>query len=208
MTSPVRAVDLDAAPSGPVEVVLALGSNLGDRLTHLQAAVDGIAREDGLEVVAVSPVVETEPVGGPEQADYLNAVVLVRCRLSPRNLLARCQRMEAEQGRERSIRWGPRTLDVDVITFGSLLSSAEDLTLPHPRAHERAFVLAPWARLDPEATLPGPDGGPVGTLASRAADRTGVRTRHDLLLRLPSSRLGDDEGGRGRPGGEDAEGRA
>jgi dihydroneopterin aldolase / 2-amino-4-hydroxy-6-hydroxymethyldihydropteridine diphosphokinase len=184
VTSPIRPVDLDVVPSEPVQAVLALGSNLGDRLATLQAGIDSLASEPGLRLLDVSPVVETAPVGGPEQDDYLNAVLLVACALSPRQLLAACHRAEAGQGRERVVRWGPRTLDVDVITFGALLSSDAELTLPHPRACERAFVLAPWAHVDPDAALPGPRGGPVALLAARADDVAGVRLRPDLVLRL------------------------
>ncbi|GAB2690932.1 2-amino-4-hydroxy-6-hydroxymethyldihydropteridine diphosphokinase [Thalassiella azotivora] len=185
MTSPVRPVDLDATPRAAVDAVLALGSNLGDRVATLQGAVDALAAEPDVDVVAVSPVVETDPVGGPEQDDYLNAVVAVRTGLSPRRLLAACHRVEARFGRERAVRWGPRTLDVDVVAFGDLVSSDAELTLPHPRAHDRAFVLAPWARLDPRAALPGPDGGPVALLAARAADADGVRPRDDVRLVVP-----------------------
>lgn len=182
MTSPVRPVDLDVDPREPVDAVLAVGSNLGDRLASLQAAVAALAAEPGLEVTAVSPVVETDPVGGPEQDDYLNAVVLIRSMLSPRSLLAACHRAEATRGRERGIRWGPRTLDVDIVTYGSLVSRDDELALPHPRAHERAFVLVPWALLQPDAVLPGPGGGRVAALAVDAPDASGVRPRPDLTL--------------------------
>lgn len=185
MTSPVRPVDLDAVPTAPVDVVLALGSNLGDRLAALQAGLDALAAEPGLRLVAVSPVVETEPVGGPEQGPYLNAVVLARCTTSPRELLAACHRAEEAQGRQRLVRWGPRTLDVDLVAFGDLVSRDDELTVPHPRAHERAFVLAPWAEVDAEAVLPGPDGGPVAMLAQQAPDAAGWRARPGLALVLP-----------------------
>lgn len=188
MTSPVRPVDLDVAPRRPVDAVLSLGSNLGDRLAHLQAAVDALAGEVGLAPVAVSPVVETDPVGGPEQGPYLNAVVVVRSEVPPRALLAACRRAELARGREREVRWGARTLDVDVITVGALVSGDDELTLPHPRAHERAFVLAPWSTLDPDAALPGPRGGPAALLAARAGDAAGVRPRPDLALHLPARR--------------------
>ncbi len=191
MTSPVRPVDLDAAPPDRVDAVVALGSNMGDRMESLQAAVDSLACEAGLQVVGVSPVVETDPVGGPEQDDYLNAVVVVRCSLSPRQLLRACRRAEARRGRERLVRWGPRTLDVDVVVFGGLVSSDRgphpELVVPHPRAWQRAFVLQPWSQLDPGAVLPGPNGGPVSQLAAKAPDADGVRQRPDLSLRLPAS---------------------
>jgi 2-amino-4-hydroxy-6-hydroxymethyldihydropteridine diphosphokinase len=189
VTSPVRPVDLDVAPARPVDAVVALGSNLGDRMESLQAGVDSLGAEPGLQVVAVSPVVETDPVGGPEQDDYLNAVVVVRCAVSPRDLLRACQRAEARRRRQRLVRWGPRTLDVDLVAFGGLVSSDRgpepELVVPHPRASQRAFVLQPWSQVDPAAVLPGADGGPVSELAAKAADARGVRQRPDLSLRLP-----------------------
>ena len=184
MTSPVRVVDLDAVPDHPVPVVLALGSNLGDRAATLRAAVSDLSR--WLTDVRVSPVVETDPVGGPEQGDYLNAVMVGRSGSSPRELLRRCRLVEAAHGRQRTERWGPRTLDVDVVAVGDLVASDADLSLPHPRAHERAFVLVPWAALDPGAVLPGPSGGRVAALAAVAADAGGVRPRPDLDLAAPA----------------------
>jgi dihydroneopterin aldolase/2-amino-4-hydroxy-6-hydroxymethyldihydropteridine diphosphokinase len=198
VTSPVRPVDLDAAPAEPVDAVVALGSNLGDRMESLQAAVDSLGADPGLQVVAVSPVVETDPVGGPEQDDYLNAVAVIRCSLAPRDLLRVCQRVEAERGRERLVRWGPRTLDVDVVAFGGLVSSDRghdpELVVPHPRAWQRAFVLNPWSQLDPTAVLPGPDGGSVSELAAQAPDAGGVRQRPDLRLRVPDSQTNPEVG--------------
>jgi dihydroneopterin aldolase/2-amino-4-hydroxy-6-hydroxymethyldihydropteridine diphosphokinase len=128
-------------------------------------------------------VVETDPVGGPEQPDFLNAVVLVTTRLTARELLAACQSIEAGQGRERVVRWGPRTLDIDLIRYGDLLSADPLLELPHPRAEQRAFVLTPWLAVDPQAWLPSPSGPiPVQPLLAAAADRDGVRARPDLRL--------------------------
>jgi dihydroneopterin aldolase/2-amino-4-hydroxy-6-hydroxymethyldihydropteridine diphosphokinase len=155
--------------------VLSLGSNLGDRLAHLQAAVD-VLRAFGLR--AVSPVYETDPVGGPEQEPYLNAVVLVEG-AAPRRLLEVGRAIEASRRRERTVRWGPRTLDVDVIAAGSAVLADPDLVVPHPRAHERAFVLVPWLAVDPAAVLP--EHGPVADLVA-AVDTTGVRRRDDLEL--------------------------
>jgi 2-amino-4-hydroxy-6-hydroxymethyldihydropteridine diphosphokinase len=128
---------------------LGIGSNLGDRAAHLQAAVDGLAGEPGIRVVAVSPVYETEPVGGPPQADYLNAVVVVETTLTPRELLGVAQQLERATGRVRGERWGPRTLDVDVLTVGAEQVDEPDLTVPHPRMAERAFVMVPLADVDP-----------------------------------------------------------
>jgi dihydropteroate synthase len=162
-------------------VVLALGSNLGDRLDILQGCVDAIARVPEVEVMAVSPVYETVPVGGPPQPDYLNAVLLARTTLSPRVLLGRLHDVEAAFSRERDVRWGPRTLDIDIITVAGEVSDDPGLTLPHPRAHERAFVLAPWHDVDQDAVLPG-RGAVAGLLAT--ADRDGIR-RAPRTIRLP-----------------------
>jgi len=162
-------------------VVLALGSNLGDRQDILQGAVDAIVGLPGIRVTAVSPVYETVPVGGPAQPDYLNAVVLADAARPPRELLDRLHEIEAAFDRVRVVRWGPRTLDIDVIDFGGERSDDPELTLPHPRAHERAFVLGPWRDVDPDAALPGR--GPVAELLAEA-DRSGLR-RSNLSLVIP-----------------------
>lgn len=178
---------LDENPAHPVPAVLALGANLGDRLATLQSALEGLADFEGVHLLEVSPVVETAPVGGPDQPDYLNAVLLVETTLSPLELLAACQQVETERGRTRVIRWGPRTLDLDLIAYDQLIAAtAPQLVLPHPRAGERAFVLAPWAAMDPAATLP-TEGGPVpvAELLAKAPDRDGVRRRPDLNLQVP-----------------------
>lgn len=176
MTSPVRPVDLDAVPGEPVPVVLALGSNLGDRTATLASAVSALDGVHGLTVERVSPVVETAPVGGPEQDDYLNAVVLAVTTLSPHALLTAVQEVETAFGRVRHVRWGARTLDVDVVTYADLVCVGERLELPHPRAYQRAFVLVPWAAVDARAVLPGPRGGRVTELAGAAPDAAGVRS--------------------------------
>ena len=142
---------------------LGLGSNLGDRAAHLQSAVDGLAVRAG-RVVAISPVYETEPVGGPPQPDYLNAVVALETALSPRDLLGVAKALEADAGREpppgpgaspeeAATRWGPRTLDVDVLLVGDERVDEPDLVVPHPRIHQRAFVLAPLADVAPELVV-------------------------------------------------------
>jgi 2-amino-4-hydroxy-6-hydroxymethyldihydropteridine diphosphokinase len=128
---------------------LGIGSNLGDRLEYLQLAVDDLAAADGINVVAVSPVYETAPVGGPEQPDYLNAVVAVDTARSPRALLELAHTIEAHAERARTVRWGPRTLDVDLLLVGDERVDEPDLVVPHPRMSERAFVVVPLADLDP-----------------------------------------------------------
>jgi dihydroneopterin aldolase/2-amino-4-hydroxy-6-hydroxymethyldihydropteridine diphosphokinase len=165
---------LDRSPEHPVDAVIALGANLGDPQATLRAAVTDVDRVPGVQVMEVSPLARTAAVG-PEQPDYLNAVLLVRTTLSPRDLLSVCQEVELLHGRVREERWGPRTLDVDVVQYDTLTVSSDDLELPHPRAHERAFVLVPWAELDPEAVLGGLGGGPVAQLAATAPDRGGIR---------------------------------
>lgn len=148
--------------------VLSLGSNVGDRMVYLALAVSV------LEPYAVSPVYETEPVGGPEQGDFLNAVVL--CDLDAARAWERAQVAEQRARRARDVRWGPRTLDVDVVWAQG---QAAGLLLPHPRAAERAFVLAPWADVQPDAVLPGH--GRVKDLLA-GLDVSGVRRRDDLVL--------------------------
>jgi 2-amino-4-hydroxy-6-hydroxymethyldihydropteridine diphosphokinase len=137
-----------------MQAFLGLGSNLGDRAKNLQRAVDLLSAEPGVEVAASSSVWETDPVGGPSQPDYLNAVVLVQTDLAPHELLQACLRTEAALGRVREIRWGPRTIDIDVLLVDAVALDDADLTIPHPRMTERAFVLLPLLELDPDATLP------------------------------------------------------
>jgi 2-amino-4-hydroxy-6-hydroxymethyldihydropteridine diphosphokinase len=137
-----------------VTAYLALGSNLGDRLATLQRAVDALSREPGIRVEASSRVWETEPVG-PPQPRYLNAVLRIVADLEPIELLGACLRVETALGRVRRERWGPRTLDVDVLLYDQRTVDEPELQVPHPRMHERAFVLAPLLELEPEPMLPG-----------------------------------------------------
>ncbi|WP_370891101.1 2-amino-4-hydroxy-6-hydroxymethyldihydropteridine diphosphokinase [Janibacter sp. GXQ6167] len=139
-----------------IPVVIAMGANLGDRHASLIAAIEGISRV--VTITTIAPFVETDPVG-PEQPVYLNTVLTGTTSLPPRALLAELHGIEARLGRLREVRWGPRTLDLDLIQHGDPRRNsdhqehADDLTLPHPRAHERAFVLVPWLRADPSAVL-------------------------------------------------------
>ena len=126
------------------KVVLSIGSNVGDSLATLQGAVDGLSEHPEVHLLGVSPVYETDPVGGPVQDAYLNAIVLAQTTLTARELLAAIHAIEAAWRRTRQVRWGPRTLDIDIITFGAIVDDDPNLTLPHPRAAERAFVLVPW----------------------------------------------------------------
>lgn len=192
---------LDVPPSTVVDVVLALGANLGPAQETLRAAVDALSHTPGLEVVQVSPLARTAAVGGPEQPDFLNAVVLARTMLAPRELLRVTQAIEQKHGRVRAEHWGPRTLDVDIVVFGSVLAVTDDLELPHPRAHQRAFVLEPWAQVDPHAVLPGLGGGPVAALAATAPDRDGIRWLALDWLTAPTPSATED----GTPSDEGAE---
>jgi 2-amino-4-hydroxy-6-hydroxymethyldihydropteridine diphosphokinase len=162
--------------------VWSIGSNLGDRVEHLALAVRALAAFDGLHVAAVSAVYETAPWGPVPQGDYLNAVVVTEQDTAPHTLLGVAHVIEAAALRERRERWGPRTLDVDLVTVDDTDVSTDTLTLPHPRAHERAFVLLPWQQLEPDAMLPGR--GTVRDLLAALSqqDRDGVRLRADLRL--------------------------
>jgi len=133
---------------------LGLGSNLGDRLTNLQGAVDLLQAEPGLRVAASSRVWETVPVGGPPQPDYLNAVIGVETDLSARDLLEVAHRVEARLGRVRKERWGARSIDVDLLLYDGESIEEADLVVPHPRLRERAFVLLPLLELAEDVTLP------------------------------------------------------
>jgi 2-amino-4-hydroxy-6-hydroxymethyldihydropteridine diphosphokinase len=155
-----------------------LGSNVGDRLAYLQGAVDRIAVEPGVRLFGVSKVYVTAPVGGPEQGDYLNAVVVVDTTLTPEELLGLAQRCEEAAGRERREHWGPRTLDVDVLAVGDIVLDDSSLTLPHPRATERAFVLRPWADVDPLFVVT--EAMTVGELLEQV-DGSGVRASAERL---------------------------
>jgi 2-amino-4-hydroxy-6-hydroxymethyldihydropteridine diphosphokinase len=163
--------------------VLAIGSNLGDRLGSLQGAVNSLADTPEVWLTAVSPVYETEPVDAPAGSKtFLNAVILIDTTLSARTLLDRCLAIEDAFGRERTgVRGEPRTLDVDLIVVGDRRANDDDLVLPHPQAHERAFVLAPWRDVEPDAELL--DRGPVKSLLEQVGDQ-GVTKREDLTLDL------------------------
>jgi 2-amino-4-hydroxy-6-hydroxymethyldihydropteridine diphosphokinase len=136
-----------------MKAVIALGSNLGDRGLNIDSAVAEIAKI--IEVTHLSTNYETDPVGGPDQPKYLNAVLIADSFLAPHELLNSLLEIEYRLGRIREIHWGPRTIDLDLIIFGDERIDSPDLVLPHPRAHERRFVLEPWAEIDPDAELPG-----------------------------------------------------
>ena len=163
-----------------MRAVLGFGSNIGDRAATLQAALDGLGRRT--RVVAMSGIFETAPVGGPPQPDFYNAVVLVDTTLGAAELLAVAHSLEVAAGRVRFEHWGPRTLDVDVLAYGDQRSDNPELTLPHPRAHERAFVVLPWLEIEPDGAIDG-----HGTLADLAdtLGATGVRRLPTPVLLSP-----------------------
>ena len=162
--------------------VLAIGSNLGDRINYLQGAVSSLADTPEVWLTAVSPVYESEPVDTPDGSeDFLNAVVLADTTLSARTLLDRALAIEDAYGRERGERGAPRTLDVDLIVVGDRRANEEDLVLPHPKAHERSFVLAPWNDIEADAELL--DQGLVAELLAKASS-DGITRRDDLTLSL------------------------
>ena len=139
--------------SAPEKVVIALGSNLGDRKDLIHRAIAEIGKD--VEITQISSLIETDPVGGPEQGPYLNGVLIGQTRLGPEELMQRLLGIEAELGRVRSVPNAPRTIDLDLIDYAGRQLELEGLILPHPRAHQRHFVLAPWFEIEPEGVLVG-----------------------------------------------------
>jgi 2-amino-4-hydroxy-6-hydroxymethyldihydropteridine diphosphokinase len=143
---------------------LALGANLGEARTAMRQAVASLTAHPDVDVIAVSGLWQTAAIGGPEQPDFLNAVVLVDTTLEPSDLLGLAHELEHAAGRVRSLRWDPRTLDIDILAYNGQRTTDPELTLPHPRAHERSFVLTPWSQVDPEFVL-----APIGRSARTVA---------------------------------------
>ncbi|MEX3610600.1 2-amino-4-hydroxy-6-hydroxymethyldihydropteridine diphosphokinase [Rothia sp. LK2588] len=155
-----------------VSAILALGSNLGAREETLLRAIGDLAHHPKIRVLKTSPMAITEAVGGPEnQPNFINLVVQIETELGPFDLLRYCQQVELKHHRTREVHWGPRTLDIDIIAYGDLEMDEPDLSLPHPMAAQRAFVLAPWAKMDPQATL---EDELVSVLAQEANDVDGI----------------------------------
>ena len=146
-----------------MKAVIALGANLEDPEQAVEIALALLAQAG--EVLSASSLYKTKPVGGPEQGDYFNAVALMESDLPPHELLHLLQGIEKSMGRVRSERWGPRIIDLDLITYADFIVGSAELTLPHPRAHERRFVLEPWMEIDPEASIPGL--GPIATILAK-----------------------------------------
>ncbi|MEO6530177.1 MAG: 2-amino-4-hydroxy-6-hydroxymethyldihydropteridine diphosphokinase [Specibacter sp.] len=169
-----------SSPRPLTRAILALGSNLGERAGTLQSAVGDLVDRPEMRLHNVSPVVTTKAVGGPDgQPDFLNMVIAVDTTLGPYELLVHCQGVELAHHRTREVRWGARTLDVDIIVYGDETSEDPVLTLPHPRAAGRAFVLYPWSLMDPTATLAGQS---VAQLAADAPDMAGIAHVQDVPL--------------------------
>ena len=136
-----------------MRAVIALGSNLGNRELNIDSAIAELAKI--IEITHLSTNHETDPVGGPEQPKYLNAILIAETQLDPQELLISMLEIENKLGRNREIHWGPRTIDLDLIVVGDEVVVSDVLVLPHPRAHERKFVLEPWIEIDPTAQIPG-----------------------------------------------------
>lgn len=158
--------------SEPVRAILAIGGNLGKRRKTIRSALKALAVTPGIKKVICSPLVESAAMTAEgideTKPNYLNGVVQIQTTLKPKELLEEIRRIETEHGRVRLERWGSRTLDIDIVTYGDVLKAGKELTIPHPRAFERAFVLVPWAMLDPDAVLPGH--GSVKKLAAPLQD--------------------------------------
>ena len=136
-----------------MKAVVALGSNLEHRKLNIDIAITHL--EVLLQNLKVSPYIETKPVGGPDQNDFLNAVVIGNCELTPESLLAELLKIEDQMGRVREVKWGPRIIDLDLIVYGEQVIDTVFLKLPHPLAKSREFVLKPWLAIDPEGEIPG-----------------------------------------------------
>jgi 2-amino-4-hydroxy-6-hydroxymethyldihydropteridine diphosphokinase len=159
--------------SESVRAILAIGGNLGKRRKTIRSGLKALAATPGIKKVICSPLVEsaamTEAGVDETKPNYLNGVVQIETTLKPKELLGEIRRIETEHGRVRLERWGSRTLDIDIVTYGDVLKASKELTIPHPRAFERAFVLVPWSLLDPKAVLPGH--GSVAELAEPIKDQ-------------------------------------
>ena len=155
-----------------VKAILALGGNIGDRRATIEGAIAELNKTEGIKVKAASELYETVALtlAGPDetQPSYLNAVVEIATSLKPKALLAVCNQIENQFGRVRLARWAPRTLDIDIIVYGTELIETKNLVIPHPRAFERSFVLVPWLSIDPDAVIPGR--GRIADLVAELSD--------------------------------------
>lgn len=190
----------DSATTSPLHTaVLSLGGNLGDPAKAMLQAIVAIDSLPGTQVCGISPLYQTTPWGmGSDAPDFLNAIIQLTTTMSGTELLRATQAIEAAHGRVRTQHWGSRTLDIDIIDFDGLVSSDPQLTLPHPRAWQRAFVLAPWLALDPDAAIVGPHGGTVTDLLAACPDKDSVRRISDTWILGGDAYFGagPQEGGR------------
>lgn len=173
-----------STPSRPMRtVVLSLGGNLGDVATAMREAIVSLDSIPGTQVTGISPLYRSVPWGMDESApDFLNAVVQLNTVVDPMALLEEIHLIEIAHGRSREVHWGSRPLDIDIIDFGGLTSANPELTLPHPRAWQRAFVLAPWLDLDPDARLSGEHGGSVASLLNACPDKNAIERISDTWI--------------------------
>jgi 2-amino-4-hydroxy-6-hydroxymethyldihydropteridine diphosphokinase len=172
-----------------VDAYIALGANLGDPVSQIREAVSRLDSVQGVSVLSVSPVSRTKPVGGPQgQPDYFNAVAKTRTSLAPMDLLAHCQEIENDQGRIRTVRWGARTIDLDLLLYGAEVIDTQILSIPHPRMRERLFVLVPFCDVAGESFAIPPDGVLAGKAVLAAAEKSGESLSHfihkKILIRL------------------------
>ncbi len=166
-------------------VAVGLGSNVGERTDHIEGALEALARLG--ELVAVSSLYETAPIGGPDQGPYLNAVAVLDTALEPEELLAACLAIEQGRGRQRRVRWGPRTLDLDILIFGDVVLDKPGLTIPHPRLLERRFVVEPLLEVWPEVELP--DGTRVAAMLPAVAGQQVRRLRRPVSATVRSATI-------------------
>lgn len=198
---PAHSGDVDRSRPRARHAVIAMGGNIGDVMQAMRAAVVAIDGMPGNQVTGISPLYRTLPWGmKPGTPDFLNAVVTVTTTIEPRALLDQLHVIEAAHGRSREVHWDSRPLDLDIIDVDGIVSEDPNLTLPHPRAWQRAFVLAPLADLDPEFTLAGPHGGPVSRLLEDAPDRKAVTRVSDSWILGDTGHDGDSAGAAGADG--------
>ncbi len=161
-------------------VYLGVGTNQGDREKNLKTALRILQEDDNIYISKVSSVYESEPVGYEKQPDFLNCVICVRTDLSPQNVLLKAKEVEKRMGREKSFRWGPRKIDIDILLYGQELVDKEDLKIPHPEMKKRGFVLIPLHEIEPKLTLPG--GEKIEDLMCNLPPKHGIAKRSDIIL--------------------------
>lgn len=161
------------------EVYLSLGSNIGDKAFYLRQAIEEISKLEETEIISVSSLYITKPWGKNDQEDFLNQVICIKTGLSPQDLLKRLQNIEINMGRKRSIKWGPRNIDIDILLYGDEVIHTEELVVPHPYMKQRLFVLVPLEEINKDVIFPD-DGAHIQEVLSRVEDRD----RNNLIKRL------------------------